>query len=257
MREPNKWNADSYNKNADFVSNLALPVVELLKPQKDEKILDLGCGEGTLAQEIQKYKTKVIGVDLSADMVAKSKEKGIEAYQMAATDLAFEEQFDAVFSNAVLHWVIDAAQAIKEINRVLKSRGRFIAEFGGDGNIKALRDAMKSVFQKHPEYGEFHDPWFFPTTKEYRTLLEQNRFTVKQIELIKRPTPIDEIKEWLDIFANGIMQNIPQENKKNFKLEVEELLRSKLYSKKDGWVIDYVRIRFFAIKVNNKKSYDV
>jgi len=248
MKESNNWNANEYNKNADFVSKLAFPVIELLNPQKNEKILDLGCGEGSLAQEIQKYKTKVIGVDLSADMVAKAKDKGIESYIMSATHLNFEEEFDAVFSNAMLHWVKDAPLAITEVNKVLKKEGRFVAEFGGYGNILALRKAMSVVFKRHKEYGEFTDPWFFPTKEIYQELLEKNGFNVQQIELIKRPTPVADIKEWLNIFANGIMKNVPKNSKKSFKNEVEELLKPELYTQENGWVVDYVRVRFSAIK---------
>ena len=103
MSNTNKWNADKYNKHADFVSNLAFPVIELLDPQANERILDLGCGDGTLAVEIEKFKSKVIAVDLSESMVEKTKEKGIQASVMSATELIFENEFDAIFSNAVLH----------------------------------------------------------------------------------------------------------------------------------------------------------
>jgi len=252
MKESNDWNATKYNKSADFVSKLALPLVELLHPQKQEKILDLGCGEGSLALEIQKYGSRVIGVDLSADMINKAKFKGVEAYQMEATALAFSKEFDAVFSNAVLHWVKDAPLAIAQVEKVLKPKGRFVGEFGGVGNIQALREAIKRVFKRHKEYGEFDDPWFFPTTEEYTTLLQDRGFKVKQIELIVRPTSIGDIKEWLEIFANGIMQNIPRDAKESFKNEVEELLKEKLYTQKDGWIVDYVRLQFVAIKTGEQ-----
>ena len=249
MKESNNWNAQKYHKHADFVSNMAMPVVDLLAPKRDEKILDLGCGEGTLAQEIKKYGCEVIGVDLSADMVSKTKTKGIEAYVMGATDLAFEGEFDAVFSNAVLHWVKDAPSSIKQVHKALKSEGRFVAEFGGYENIKSLIDAMQLVFDKHPEYGEFENPWYFPKEDEYKRVLEKNGFRVEYIETLQRPTPIDDIKNWLSIFANGISSKIPQDKKENFKNEVRELLKEKLYTQKDGWVVDYVRLRFKAVKV--------
>ena len=207
------------------------------------------CGEGSLAVCIQKYSTTVIGVDLSADMVEKSRRKGLEAYVISATDLAFHKEFDAVFSNAVLHWVKDASLVINQVAKVLKPNGRFVGEFGGAGNIQILCEAMESIFKRNSTYGAFNDPWFFPTTGEYKKLLEENGFLVQEIELIKRPTPIGDIKEWLDIFANGIMKDIPTESKESFKNEVEKLLRPKLYNQKDGWIADYVRIRFRAIKV--------
>ena len=179
----NKWDADNYNRHADFVSNLALPVVDLLNPQENEKILDLGCGEGTLAVEIEKSGASVVAVDLSESMVEKTQEKGIEAYVTSATELPFENEFDAVFSNAVLHWVQEPETAIKKIAKALKADGRF--------------DAMQAVFDSHEEYGAFQNPWYFPKETEYKELLEANGFRVDAIELIPRPTVIDDIANWL------------------------------------------------------------
>jgi len=246
LNNTNRWNADKYNKHADFVSNLALPVIELLDPQENEHILDLGCGDGTLAVEIEKFNSKVTAVDLSESMVAKTKEKGIQASVMSATELIFEDEFDAVFSNAVLHWVKEDDKAIKKISKALKNTGRFVAEFGGYGNIKYLTDAMQEVFQKHDDFGDFNNPWNFPTDSRYKKLLEANGFVVDYIELIPRPTKIDDISNWLDIFANGIISHLTNEQQNQFKKEVRGILKSKIYSDKDGWVVDYVRLRLKA-----------
>ena len=248
MSSTNQWNADKYKKHADFVSNLAFPVVELLNPQENERILDLGCGDGTLAVEIEKFNAKVIAVDLSGDMVQKTKEKGIEAYVMSATGLTFENEFDAVFSNAVLHWVKEDEESIKKIFKSLKPKGRFIAEFGGYGNIKFLTDAMEEVFERYPEFGDYDNPWNFPKESDYRQLLENNGFTVEYIELIPRPTKVDDISNWLDIFANGIVSHLTQKQQVQFKKEAREVLKPKIYSQKDGWVADYVRLRLKAYK---------
>ena len=248
MKESNSWNANKYKEHANFVSNLALGVVELLNPKEGEKILDLGCGEGTLALEIKKSKAEVIGIDLSKDMVGKTKSKGIIASVGSATDLDFENEFDAVFSNAVLHWVKNSELAIDKINKALKKEGRFVAEFGGYGNIKSLTDAMQEVFDKNPFWGEFNNPWTFLSDTEYKTLLENNGFIVEYIELIPRPTLIDDITNWLDIFANGITKDLTAEQKVLFKEEVKEILTPKLYNEKNGWIADYVRLRVKAIK---------
>ena len=245
----NKWNADNYNKHADFVSNLAFPVVDLLNPKENERVLDLGCGDGTLALEIEKFNTKVIAVDLSESMVEKTKEKGIEAYVMSAIELPYENEFDAVFSNAVLHWVKEPETAIAKISNALKANGRFIAEFGGYGNIKYLTDAMQKVFDKNKEYGEFNNPWYFPKDTDYKQMLEANGFDVEYIELIPRPTKVDDIANWLDVFANGIVSHLTKEQQRRFKQEVREILKPKIYSEKDGWVADYVRLRLKATKV--------
>jgi len=248
LSNTNKWNADKYKKHADFVSNLAFPVIELLNPKENEKILDLGCGDGTLAVEIEKFNAQVIAVDLSESMVAKTQERGIPAYVMSATELTFKNKFDAVFSNAVLHWIKDADTSIKKIYRSLKPKGRFIAEFGGYGNIKFLTDAMQKVFNQHKEFGTFNNPWNFPKDSDYKQLLEDNGFNIEYIELIPRPTKIDDISNWLDIFANGIISHLTQEQQSVFKQEVREILKPKIYSERDGWVADYVRLRLKAYK---------
>ncbi len=248
MKETNDWNANNYNKHADFVSILAAPVVKLLNPKKDEKILDLGCGDGTLAIDMEKVGAKIVAVDLSEDMVKKTNEKGIEAYVMSATKLIFQNEFDAVFSNAVLHWVKEPEIAIEKIYNSLKKDGRFIAEFGGYENIKHLIDAMQIVFDMHPEYGEFDNPWYFPTQEEYKQLLQNCGFEVTYIEIIPRPTKIDDISNWLNIFANGIVSHLTSEQQNNFNNEVREILKPIIYSQKDGWVVDYVRLRLRAEK---------
>ena len=249
LEESNSWNATKYNNHADFVSKLALPVVELLAPKKDEYILDIGCGEGSLAVEIQNYGAKVVAVDLSADMVEKTKEKGIEAYVMSATDLHYEDAFDAVFSNATLHWVLEPRLALKQIYKTLKKDGRVVAEFGAEGNIKHLLTAMQTVFTHHPEFGAFQNPWYFPSVETYKELVQKAGFKVISMESIVRPTKIDDISNWLDIFANGIVKHLSSEQQTIFKEEVKEILKPLLYSEKDGWVVDYVRLRFKAVKI--------
>ncbi len=248
-KETNEWNANKYNKHADFVSALGLPVADLLAPKKNEIILDLGCGDGTLAVEIERSGANVIAVDLSTDMVQKSKLKGMETYVMSATQLEFEDKFDAVFSNAVLHWVKDSEEAVKNIYKVLKVGSRLVAEFGGYGNVHHIVEAMREVFSKHSEYGTFANPWFFPTVETYTNILESQGFEVEYIELIPRPTPIDDIAHWLVIFTNGITEHLSESQKSRFRHEVREILKEKIYSKEEGWVADYVRLRVKAIKM--------
>jgi len=248
-KEINEWNANTYNRHANFVSVLGLPVVELLKPQAGEHILDLGCGDGTLAMEIEKYGTKVIAVDLSEDMVEKARVKGLDAHVMSATQLPYIDEFDAVFSNAVLHWVKESEEAVKNIHKVLKTNGRLVAEFGGYGNVYHIVEAMKEVFSIHTEYGDFDNPWFFPTVKEYTEILKSQGFEVKYIELIERPTPIDDISNWLAVFTNGVTEHLTLEQKEQFRHEVREILKEKIYSEEEGWVADYVRLRVEAVKL--------
>jgi 2-isopropylmalate synthase len=250
-KETNSWNAEKYRKHAGFVSDLALPVVELLNPKEGEKILDLGCGDGVLGLEIAKYGTEVVGIDASENMVVKAKENGLNAKLISVTDMPFEQEFDAVFSNAMLHWVKEPRLAVENIAKALKRGGRFVAEFGGDGNIVNIERAMREVFARHPEYREIDDFWFFPTTDEYKSILEEYGFEVRYIELIPRPTPIDDIANWLMLFTNGFTKSLTHEEQMQFREEVREILKSTNYSEKDGWVADYVRIRVEAYKREN------
>ncbi|RUM72249.1 MAG: hypothetical protein DSZ08_01400, partial [Sulfurovum sp.] len=219
QKETNQWNPKTYNTHTAFVSQLALPVVDLLDPQEGERILDVGCGEGTLALEIERKGAKVIGVDMSAQMVAGAKNNGIEAYVGSVTDLPYDEVFDAVFSNATLHWVKDARSAVQNIAKSLKRGGRFVCEFGGEGNAYHLVNAMGKVFANHPEFGAFENPWYFPSVEAYTMLLESEGFRVEYIELIPRPTPMDDIMHWLDIFANGVTEHLTAEQFETFKIE--------------------------------------
>jgi len=245
----NNWNADKYRKHAGFVSDLASPVVELLDPKEGEKILDIGCGDGVLSLTIEKYGSDVVGIDLSENMVAKAIENGLDARVMSVIDMPFDGEFDAVFSNAMLHWVKEPKLAVENIARALKSNGRFIAEFGGYENISSIIKAMREVFDIHPEYGEIDCFWYFPTTEEYRSILEECDFEVRYIELIPRPTPIDDISNWLMLFTNGFTKHLSNGEQMAFRDEVRELLKVTNYNQKDGWVADYVRIRVEAYKI--------
>jgi 2-isopropylmalate synthase len=249
IEETNQWNPKTYNKHTAFVSQLALPVVDLLEPKEGEKILDIGCGDGTLAVEIEHRGAKVIGVDMSAEMVEACRDNGIEAYVGSVTDLPYDNMFDGVFSNAMLHWVKDARGAVKNMAKSLKLSGRFVCEFGGEDNAYHLVSAMEEVFANHPEFGMFDNPWYFPSVAEYRALLESEGFRVEYMEIIPRPTPMDDIANWLDIFANGVTSHLTQEQFEVFKKEVTEMLKTKIYSEEEGWMLDYKRLRVKSIKV--------
>ncbi len=246
--QTNTWNPTRYQQHAHFVSDLAMPVVDLLDPQPQEHILDLGCGEGTLGLEIARRGAKVLGIDLSPEMVTKAQANGLEARVMSVTDMPFVETFDAVFSNAMLHWVHESDLAVDNIARALKPGGRFIAEFGGAGNVRYIVEAMRREFADHPEYGAWEDPWYFPTPREYSAILEAHGLSVKSIELIPRPTPIDDIAHWLEIFTGGVTTHLSPEQTQAFRTRVRERLKDTIYTEEEGWIADYVRLRVRAVK---------
>jgi 2-isopropylmalate synthase len=249
QKETNNWNPTRYQQHAHFVSDLAMPVVDLLDPRPQEHILDLGCGEGTLGLEIMHRGTKVLGVDLSPQMVAQACINGLEARVMSVIDMPFVEAFDAVFSNAMLHWVKDAELAVANVACALKKGGRFIAEFGGEGNVRYIVEAMREEFVEHPEYGRWQEPWYFPTPREYSAILEAHGLSAESIELIPRPTPIDDIANWLEVFTGGVTAHLSPEQTHTFRTRVRERLKATIYTEEEGWIADYVRLRVKAIKI--------
>ncbi len=244
------WDSERYSNNASFVSELGLPVLDLLSPKAGESILDLGCGDGTLALKIQDYGATVTGVDFSPEMIQSAQGKGINALCQSGEYLGFANQFDAVFSNAALHWMTGSLAVIEGVDRSLKSHGRFVGEFGGAGNINAITDAINMVYEANPQFGQYKSPWFFPSDSEYKSLLESNGFKVETIELIQRPTPLKSgIREWLKIFANHAISHLDESSKDFFLNEVEALVKPKLFTEESGWFADYVRLRFSAYKM--------
>jgi len=243
------WNASEYVKHASFVPTMANDVVGLLDPKEGEVILDVGCGDGELTQKLQEKGCSVIGIDSSPSMIETAKNRGVESYVMDGHNIPYQNKFDAVFSNAALHWLTQPERAIKSAYLALKANGRFVAEFGGKGNIAALLKAMQEVFEENTDFGQFHMPWFFPSVEEYQVLLEQAGFHVKYIELIPRPTPLKNgVEKWLEIFAEGITSHLSQEQKTIFLDSVKNKLLSVLFTEQNGWVADYVRLRFEATK---------
>ncbi|OKH18887.1 class I SAM-dependent methyltransferase [[Limnothrix rosea] IAM M-220] len=244
------WRAEEYADKAAFVSELGSPVLGLLDAQQGERILDLGCGDGTLGRKIQQKGAEVMAVDASASMVAAAQQQGLKAAVINGETLAFEAEFDAVFSNAALHWMPDYPSVIAGVYRALKPTGRFVGEFGGEGNIQCLLAAIAATFTEHPDWGEWQNPWYFPAPKQYAQALTAGGFHVEYIELIPRPTPLAAgIQAWLNIFAQQAIATLPLEQQQLFLNKVTEKVKPHLYTDETGWVADYMRLRFVATKV--------
>jgi trans-aconitate methyltransferase len=248
--KPNQdWKADRYAQHAHFVPALGAPVLDLLRPQAGERILDLGCGDGVLTEKLAASGAVVVGVDAAADMIAAAKRRGLDARVMEGGKLEFLAEFDAVFSNAALHWMAhDRDAVIAGVHRALKPDGRFVAEMGGHGCVAAITVAMIAVLERHGiRDGAATIPWYFPTVDDYRARLERAGFKVEYIELIPRPTPLPtNMAGWIELFAQPFLNRLPAEQRPQAVAEVVEMLRPVLCDEQGRWTGDYIRLRFAA-----------
>jgi trans-aconitate methyltransferase len=241
------WNAANYATIGRFVADLASPVVDLLAPQPGEAILDLGCGDGALTEKIAATGALLTGVDASPAMVAAARARNLNVLQASGESLPFQSQFDAVFSNAALHWMPNAAAVLAGVHRALKPTGRFVAEFGGHGNIAAIRTALQSVLAAFNIDAETLAASFYPSPTHYRRLLEAAGFTVQSIELIPRPTPLPAgMEAWLNTFRNGVLDLLPPPDRARAVAQTVALLKPILCDADGNWTADYVRLRFAA-----------
>jgi trans-aconitate methyltransferase len=243
------WDPLAYERNGAFVHGLAGGVLEWLNTQPGEYILDLGCGDGQLTQRIAATGAHVLGVDASQEMVNAARERGIEAEQANAELLPFRDgTFDAVFSNAALHWVRDQDAMLVQVHRVLRAGGRFVAEMGGHGNIAAIRVALMTVLDRHG-YGDREDGVnYYPTSESYRERLTRHGFAVEQMAIIPRPTKLAEsgMEGWLRTFRRGVLDGLPEGVREGVVKETAELLAPALQDEAGNWIADYVRLRFVA-----------
>ena len=251
----NRWNAVEYDAKHAFVYEKAKALVELLAPKAGERILDLGCGTGVLTAEIAARGAEILGVDRSEEMIAEARKKSPELrFQlMDARELRFDAEFDAVFSNAVLHWIPEAEAVIASVARALKPGGRFVAEFGGKGNIQRLVEGFERAFtalgMRMPQEVA---PWFYPSVAEYSRILEKHGLEVREASLFDRPTVLEEgergLENWIRVFRQTLLETLGKENARQWIREVERQCRGELFH--DGsWVLDYRRLRIAAWKV--------
>jgi trans-aconitate methyltransferase len=243
------WDPAAYEKNARFVTELGQPVVDLLAPAPGERILDLGCGDGVLTARLVQLGCDVVGVDSSAAFVEAARARGLEVRQMDGQALDFGPEFDAVFSNAALHWMKDAERVLTGVHRALRPGGRFVGEFGGSGCVETIHTALVEGLQRRGHDGRAASPWYFPTTDDYGQRLEAAGFTVTSIALIPRPTPLPgDIAGWLATFSESFTRILPAEERDSYLDEVRVRVMPHLCDSHGNWTADYVRLRFAATK---------
>jgi trans-aconitate methyltransferase len=247
------WDANLYERSHSFVWKHGAALLDLLAPQPGERILDLGCGTGHLTAQIAAAGASVVGIDSSPTMIEQARrEYPLLHFEVAdARSFAFAEPFDAVFSNAALHWVKPPEPVIACVRRALKPGGRFVAEFGGKGNVRAIAAALAEAARALGVTGP-EDWWYFPSIGEYASLLERDGLEVGQAALFDRPTALEGeqgMRRWVEMFGSAWLNAVPAARRDDFLRAVEERLRPALC--RDGtWHADYRRLRVVARRVD-------
>lgn len=254
------WDAGLYEKSFSFIWKYGQDLVELLAPKPGELILDLGSGTGQLSQTITERGARVIGLEHSDEMVeqARAQFPDIEFRLGDAANFEFAETFDAVFSNASIHWVRNREGLVQSVANALRPGGRFVAEFGGRGNVQLIIDAIMeaSAAAGFPQKVDAN-PWYFPSIGQYSSLLERHGLYPTFAVLFERPTPLNEgeagLSRWLDMFAGSFFLGMPSSAKTAVYRQVEEQLKPLMF--RDGtWIADYRRLRFSAAKEDPANS---
>jgi SAM-dependent methyltransferase len=224
-------------------------VLDLLAPIPGEHILDLGCGDGVLTKKIADIGCSVVGVDSSAAFIESARKLGLVTQIVDAVALPYYEEFDAVFSNAVLHWIKRADEMIAGVYRALRFGGRFVAECGGFGCVDKIRRALVEALDRRGIDGESRVPWYFPTPGDYSSRLERAGFRVDSIALIPRPTPLPaDITGFIETFGQCFMDGLSDRDRGEYLKEVRSVLEPQLVNEAGVWIADYVRLRFAATK---------
>jgi trans-aconitate methyltransferase len=238
-----KWDPADYARVGAFVAELGGAALDLLDPSPGERILDVGCGEGTLTRKMVERGATVLGIDSSPEMVAAARARGVDALLLAAEDMQFFAEFDAAFSNATLHWVLEKEQAARAIFRALKCGGRFAGELGGEGNIARLREALDTELLIRGYVPPMESSNWYPSPEEFAAVYEAAGFDHIDARLIERPTPLDHgIGEWVTTFRRGWLDRagVPEEERAEIGAAVADRFGSN--------IADYVRLRFIMRK---------
>ncbi|WP_414545487.1 class I SAM-dependent methyltransferase [Nostoc sp. CCY0012] len=250
----NDWDSDLYQDKHAFVWQYGEDLLKLLNPKPGEYILDLGCGTGQLTEKIALAGAEVMGIDSAPAMIEKAKQNYPHLLFNVADARSFQvdQPLDAVFSNATLHWVKEPEDAIACVYQALKPGGRFLAEFGGKGNIQAIAQALYTALEAVGIAAQTLNPWYFPSIGEYATLLEQQGFNVAYGILFARPTALAEkeagMANWLQMFASAFLAELSPEQQTQVISQIEQSLKPTLYSE-STWTADYKRLRILAFKI--------
>jgi trans-aconitate 2-methyltransferase len=248
-RAENQWDAELYNAKHAFVWQHGASLIEWLAPERGERIVDLGCGTGQLTAQIADSGAEVFGIDASADMIEQARRAFPQLrFEIGdARSFCVDEPVDAVFSNAALHWVKEPEQVITRLRAAIKPGGRFVAEFGGRGNVQLIIAVLEA--EAHASgLGDWRPPWYFPGIAEYSSLLEAQGFEVVRASLFERPTQLDGgdgLRRWVEMFANDLLRRLPPAECERLLTSLENRLRPTLF-RSEAWFADYRRLRIEA-----------
>ena len=239
---------ERYQAKHHYVTAAGADLVEVLAPQAGERVLDLGCGTGQLSARIAAAGAEVVGLDQSAEMVAAARAQfpSLSFVVGDARDFSFAEPFNAVFSNAVLHWVQPPEAALVCIAAGLELGGRFVAELGGARNVATISRGLTDQLAARGFYPPW--PWYFPSLGEYARLVEQAGLRVAHASHFPRPTPLageSGLRDWLEMFAETLTAVVPPPMREELLAAVEDAVRPALYGD-GGWCADYWRLRVVA-----------
>jgi len=251
-----KWDAKLYDAKHAFVWEKAKGVMELLAAKSGERILDLGCGTGALTSEIAGSGAEVVGVDRAVEMIEEARRKfpNLRFEVCDARELRFVQEFDAVFSNAALHWIPEAERVVEGVAQALRPGGRFVAEFGGKGNVRNVISALEAGLRGCESPPDSANPWFYPSIAQYSALLEKHGLEVRQAALFDRPTKLEEgergLETWVRMFCASFLERVAISKRDKFLRSVEAAARPALWNT-DHWLLDYRRLRVAASKTAN------
>ncbi|MBV9264785.1 MAG: methyltransferase domain-containing protein [Acidobacteriaceae bacterium] len=247
-----RWDAELYEARHGFVWHFGESLVELLDPKPGERILDLGCGPGHLTYRIAEHGASVVGLDASPEMIGQARQNfpTVHFVLQDAASMAFDDEFDAVFSNATLHWILDATAVAKAMFSALRKGGRVVAEFGGRGNVRTVETAINAVIEKYSGSPAVSRR-FYPSVGQYAAILEGAGFELRFAHLFDRPTPLEGehgMENWIRQFSGFYFEALPADVRQQALNEAVERVRPTLF--RDGeWFADYRRLRIIAVKI--------